>query len=173
VSAPTEEQYRQVCKYPDKTKRRKDRLSSKEAASLQVANLWQGGHHDDDKLRDKYQLASSSGRMANWAGGSGQLRATKRSSVVFQDRDGGAKKARADIALPPRISEHLIDFMRRMWSLSNDSNLESHKRICIRNFSQETIQGASQNAHQRYTPECCAWTTTLSLERLRKNSHYR
>lgn len=51
------------------------------------------------------QAPPSAGWMANRASGSAQLGATKRPSLASHDRDGSAKKFKADVALPPKMGE--------------------------------------------------------------------
>jgi bloom syndrome protein len=106
----------QVCKYPDKTKRRKNRLSLIKNVGSQIAILQQRTMDGDE---DRYPLPRSNRRvdsnvgwMANRSNGSGQLGAIKRSSFALRDRDGGAKKVKADIALPPQLSKLSVDTMQ-------------------------------------------------------------
>lgn len=70
---------------------------------------------DEDRYplpRSNRRVDSNVGWMANRSNGSGQLGAIKRSSFALRDRDGGAKKVKADIALPPQLSKLSVDTMQ-------------------------------------------------------------
>ncbi|KAF7987033.1 hypothetical protein HWV62_149 [Athelia sp. TMB] len=98
-----------VCKYPEKTNRLKDKLSTLEFVSSQTEQLHRGVQNEDE---DGYpnprfqQSVANPGWMARRASGKGQLGATKR-GVGFLDSHGGAsvKKPRTDISLAPKLSQ--------------------------------------------------------------------
>ncbi|KAF7980651.1 hypothetical protein HWV62_37470 [Athelia sp. TMB] len=98
-----------VCKYPEKTNRLKDKLSTLEFVSSQTEQLHRGVQNEDE---DGYpnprfqQSVANPGWMARRASGKGQLGATKR-GVGFLDSHGGAsvKKPRTDISLAPKLGQ--------------------------------------------------------------------
>ena len=99
----------QVCKYPEKTKRLKDKLSTLEFVSSQTEQLHRGVQNEDE---DGYpnprfqQSVANPGWMTRRASGKGQLGATKR-GVGFSDSHGGTsvKKPRTDISLAPKLGQ--------------------------------------------------------------------
>jgi hypothetical protein len=128
--------YCQVCKYPDKTRHRKNRLSSIEHVSSQTAILQHQAMDDDGdgypRRQNNHQVASNTDWMANRSNGSEQLGATKRSSFAFNDRDGGTKKMKPDIGLPTKLSKSFVTVcMDGSLIFEHLNKMESHKRVFV------------------------------------------